>query len=324
MDFASSRLCRFDAVTSPAHREQLPGAVNSPAFFNDAVRRELGLPGSVGVRNELFYDFRRLLEAAPHVLITLRREQHGEPVVASPWVERLRAFHQLAYGTTLAAPELAALRVALKPICRAETGALPIARDYPRVAAPDLIPPALSASSYQCLLDCPYQFYARYALALRPFEDIEDDIDKADYGSRVHRILRAFHGGAPGLPGPFDVPLNAASLPQAQALMQAVTDAVFAADERHSFGARAWRYRWQQVIPYYLDWQLERARRWQVHACEQSLQRAIDKAPELSLTGQIDRVDHHGNEYAISIPNTRVAWIAEIPPEKFSCRFTPC
>jgi ATP-dependent helicase/nuclease subunit B len=300
MDFASSRLCRFDAVIiAGAHREQLPGAVSSPAFFNDAVRRELGLPGSVGVRNELFYDFRRLLEAAPRVLITLRREQHGEPVVASPWVERLRAFHQLAYGTTLAAPELAALRVALKPICRAETGALPIARDYPRVAAPDLIPPALSASSYQCLLDCPYQFYARYALALRPFEDIEDDIDKADYGSRVHRILRAFHGGAPGLPGPFDVPLNAASLPQAQALMQAVTDAVFAADERHSFGARAWRYRWQQVIPHYLDWQLERARRWQVHACEQSLQRAIDKAPELSLTGQIDRVDHDGNEYAI-------------------------
>ena len=300
MDFAGSRLQRFDAVIiAGAHREQLPGAVNSPAFFNDAVRRELGLASGMGARNELFYDFRRLLEAAPRVLITLRREQHGEPVVASPWVERLRAFHQLAYGTALAAPELAALRAALTPICRAETGALASARDYPRVPAPDLIPTAFSASSYQSLLDCPYQFYARYALALRPFEDVDDDLDKADYGSRVHRILRAFHGGTPGLPGPFDGALNAACLPQAQALMQAITDAVFAADERHGFGARAWRYRWQQVIPHYLDWQIERARRWQVHACEQSLQRAVDEAPELSLTGRIDRIDRAGDGYAI-------------------------
>jgi len=300
MDFASSRLYRFEAVIlAGTHREQLPGAANSPAFFNDAVRRELGLPGGMGARHELLYDFRRLLEAAPQVLITLRREQQGEPVMAGPWVERLRAFHQLAYGSALDAPELTALRAALTPICRAETGALPVAREYPRPAAPELLPATLSASSYQSLLDCPYQFYARYALALKPFEDINDDLDKADYGSRVHRILRAFHAGEPGLPGPFDLVLNATTLPQAQTLMQAISDALFAADERHGFGARAWRYRWQQVIPQYLAWQLERARHWQVHACEQSLQRVIGESPPLALTGRLDRVDRHAEGYAI-------------------------
>ncbi len=300
LDFAGSRLQRFDAVIiAGTHRDQLPGALSNPAIFNDAVRRELGLPGGADARNRLFYDFRRLLEAAPRVLITLRREQNSEPLMASPWVERLRAFHRLAYGATLVAPVLSEMRRVYPPISRIETDALPCAHDYPRVAAPDLIPATLSASSYQCLLDCPYQFYARYGLALTPFEDIDDDIDKADYGSHVHRILQAFHCGEAGLPGPFKAPLTAARLARAQALMQEITDAVFAADERHSFGARAWRYRWQQLIPHYLAWQLERASTWQVQACEQRHQRTLDEALGLTLIGKLDRVDHDGVGSAI-------------------------
>jgi ATP-dependent helicase/nuclease subunit B len=300
MDYAGSRLQRFDAViVAGTHREQLPGALVNPAIFNDAVRHEFGLPSVTDARNELFYDFRRLLQSAPRVLITLRREQHGDPLVASPWVERIRSFHRLAYGDPLAARELTALRAAHPPICRIETGPLPCTHGYPRVAAPDLIPATLSASSYQCLLDCPYQFYARHGLALAPFEDIDEDIDKAEYGTHVHRILQAFHCGESGLPGPLDVPLTATSLTRAQALMQEITDAVFAADERHSFGTRAWRYRWQRIIPHYLAWQLEHASTWQVQACEQRRQRSLDETSGPTLTGKLDRIDHDGDGCAI-------------------------
>ena len=299
-DFAGSRLQRYDAViVAGTHREQLPGTLGTPAIFNDAVRRELGLPCGADARNELFYDFRRLLEAAPRVVVTLRREQQGNPLVAGPWIERIRTFHRLAYGDALVARDLTALRAVHSPICRIETGPLPSAQDYPRVAAPALIPRVLSASSYQSLLDCPYQFYARYGLALSPYDDVDDDIDKADYGSHVHRILQAFHCGQSGLPGPFDAALTAATLARAQTLMQEITDAVFAADERHSFGARAWRYRWQQSIPHYLAWQTERASAWRVQACEQRRERRLDEASGPVLTGKLDRIDHDGAGCAI-------------------------
>jgi ATP-dependent helicase/nuclease subunit B len=102
-----------------------------------------------------------------------------------------------------------------------------------------------------------------------------------------------------GLPGPFEDPLTAASLARAQMLMKDITDAAFAADERHSFGTRAWRYRWQQLIPRYLDWQLQRSPTWQVKTCEQRHERRLDDASGLVLIGKLDRIDHDGEGCAI-------------------------
>ncbi len=78
MGFAESRLYRFDAlVIAGAVAEHLLGPGTPPLFFNDGVRRQLNLPTPTIRRNSLFHDFRRLLEAAPTVLVTRRREQNG-------------------------------------------------------------------------------------------------------------------------------------------------------------------------------------------------------------------------------------------------------
>lgn len=51
----------------------------------------------------------------------------------------------------------------------------------------------LSASAYQKLRDCPYKFYAEQLLALRESNELDDELDKRDYGNWVHQILSDFH-----------------------------------------------------------------------------------------------------------------------------------
>lgn len=85
MGFTESRLYRFDAlIIAGALREHLPGQIKAPPYFNDNVRAELGLPSLAHRYALLFYDFRRLLEAAPRVVVSLRREHNGERLVPSP------------------------------------------------------------------------------------------------------------------------------------------------------------------------------------------------------------------------------------------------
>ena len=302
MGFAESRLYRFDAlIIAGALREHLPGKIGAPPFFNDGVRAQLGLPGLKKQYTALFHDFRRLLEAAPQVMISLHRERRGEKLIPSPWVEQLRAFHALAYGATLADPVLDRLmQLPNLAIVQRDT-ALPAPPKQPAAKLPvSMAPQSLTATSHQSLLNCPYQFYCAYGLTLVPEEEIRDEMEKSDFGKHVHRILQAFHQGVEGLPGPWRQPLNAATLPQAETLLQQISAAVFAGDLRRNFLARGWLYRWEKNIPAYLAWEMERMAQWQVQATEVRKERSIgDDATHITLTGRIDRLDSSPEGYGI-------------------------
>lgn len=291
-------LARFDAlVIAGVEREHLPGAPNSPPFFNDGVRRQLGLPAGDEQLAERFYHFRRLLESAPELLLTCRHYQNGEEIAPSPWLEALRAFHYLAYGDELFATELAELLP--HPFSQVANRDAPLPAPTLRPAPalpPALLPSRYSASAYQQLMDCPYQFYAARGLSLAPPEAVREALEKSDYGERVHRCLQAFHGEVNGLPGPFSGRLTAARRNEAEALLQRISEAVFAADLEDNFLHRGWLQRWLEKIPAYLDWQIERESLWQVAAVEVQTQRDI---PDITLQGRLDRIDHNGAERAI-------------------------
>ncbi len=303
MSFAESRLYRFDAlIIAGALHEHLPGQPALAPFFNDGVRQQLGLPALAERLAIQFYDFRRLLEAAPHVVITLHRERDGERLAPSPWVEQLRAFHRLAYGDALHGTELERL-AQLRDIEVAD-------RRTPRPAPPamaSVIPPSayfpdtLSATAHQRLINCPYQFYCADILGLTPEEEVREEIEKADYGSYVHRILQAFHAGVAGLPDPWRGPLTEERLASASALMQEIAEAVFAQDLRRSYLARGWLYRWLESLPAYFSWQIKREAHWRIEASEIRKESKICHDDVcLTLTGRIDRLDRNHDEYAIT------------------------
>ncbi len=298
MGLAESGLYRFEAViVAGCTREHLPGSIALPPFFNDGVRAQLGLSSLKRRYSVLFHDFRRLLEAAPQVLISLRKEQEGEALVPSPWVERLRAFHQLAYDEAPGDAELASLMQQISPIAT-DDAPLPVPQGFPAVSLPATrVPHTLSATAHQRLLDCPYQFYAAHSLGLAPVEEVREEMEKSDYGRRIHLILQAFHKGVSGLPGPWDKPLTPETRAEAEALLQEISQAAFAGDVSRHFSNRGWLYRWQENIPSYLDWELERAAAWKTENAELTRRRKFSKGDmSLTLTGRIDRLDRgpHG------------------------------
>jgi len=114
------------------------------------------------------------------------------------------------------------------------------------------VPERLSVSAWQSLVSCPYQYYARHLLKLNERDEVPEEMDKADYGSLVHRILARFHGDHPELDG---VPPEAL-----EADLRALGRQVFATAETGSYLASVWRLRWERRIPAYIDWALRRGR----------------------------------------------------------------
>jgi ATP-dependent helicase/nuclease subunit B len=278
---AATRWRRFDAVLLlGCDAKHLPAPSNS-LWFNDAVRAALGLPLSRVKQNEVRDDLLALLALNHEVLVTWQAHQNGEPNMLSPHFEMLRALHVLAYGDDLHATELAAL-IATAAV-RNSTYDLPVAAEMPSPVLPsNLLPQRISPSSYNSLVACPYQFYARHALRLNDLDEVREDIDKRDYGTWVHAALQRFHEQYPLLAS-----VEAAMLAPT---LQHISEQVFAEALAHDYLAVAWLTRWVQMIPAYLDWQLAREQQgWRYRAAEVPFEMTV--LDGLVLRGRIDRVD---------------------------------
>ncbi len=289
LGLAESRMYRFDAVIlAGADESHLPGAPASPMFFNDAARRELGLAASDRARDVLRLDFLRLLRAAPRVLVGWRRQDGDSVRVQTPWFERLRLFHLLAYGLDLCAADPV---VAEEP----QTLSAPIRRPRPTVP-PARVPREMSARAHQRLIDCPYQYFAAEVLHLRRRPEADEDRSYADYGEHVHRVLEAFHRDVPGLPGPFPGPVTPHNRGTAADLLDAISVAVF--DPDGDFARRLALNRWRRITGLYLEWEIEHDRLFRNQSAEQVLRRTLDPEAPL-LYGRVDRIDERDGNLAL-------------------------
>jgi len=291
MGLGQSALAQFDAlIIASCEAEYLPGTAGGSPFFNDGVRQALGLTSYTQQLSEKFYQFRCLLESADNILLTHRSEQDGEEVVASAWLERLQSFHQLAYNNNLINDELSELvnHSNTQVTFPAQPMPQPVLANPTVSIRSELFPEALSASAYQQLLNCPYQFFAARCLQLQAPESIREMLQKADYGERVHLCLHAFHHDVDALPGPFASPLNNDNKTAAIECLHDISAAVFAHDLEDNFLHRGWLQRWQIMIPGYIDWQLQRQKHWQVKSTETSVSVAHGNT---TLRGRLDRLD---------------------------------
>lgn len=292
LGFAQSRLRRFDALALVGlSARAFPQAAAATPFFNDRVRGQFDLPTAARAQQEQLYDYRRLLEAAPNVLLTHRREAGGQPLRPSVWVEQLQFFHQAAYGDDLSARELSVLAAHPQTVLAQRDAPLPSAPQLPSPALPPaLIPTHITPSSYQDLLDCPYKFFARAVLGLRPIDAASETMEKPDYGRAVHRILEAFHHGHAELPGPFAVAITPANAAAAAECLRTIARAAFAPWMERRFFANAWLHRFLALVPKYIEWEMARSERWRPHAGERALTWR-DAEVDVTLKGRLDRID---------------------------------
>ncbi|HEX5801719.1 MAG TPA: PD-(D/E)XK nuclease family protein [Azospira sp.] len=276
------RLRRFEAaLVIGADAGQL-AAAGGGSFFNQAVRRDLGLPTRVDAERALRRDLELLLSTVPRVVVTWQREQAGEARLLAPEFDLLATLHRLAWGDDLARPPL--------PLPPSVPPAAATAPTLPRRARP-VVPPAqvparVSVSGLASLVACPYQFFARHVLRLNELDEVAEEMEKSDYGQLVHRSLERFHAAHPRLAAVDDA--------TALAALTAAVETVFAEAEASNWLSLGWRLRWQQQLPAYLAWQRGReAAGWSWQAAESRATRLLPlpDGGSVELYGRIDRID---------------------------------
>jgi len=295
----------YDALLfASADQEHLPTITTGTPFFNDAVRHELNLELASHHHELALSRFRNLLERAPQIIFSWHRMADNKPVQASPWLTILSTFHQLAYGETLDDPALLQIsRQAASQIFRCDEQQTPTPPPQPGPSAASILPDNLSASRYQRLVDCPYRFFAADCLGLKAEEEIQQTLEKSDYGQRVHRILQAFHDDVQGLPGPFTAAIDNNNRAVAQQCLEDISRAVFARDLEDNAQHRGWLQQWLNLIPRYLDWQQQHQQQWQPDQLEVEQSATLPGLAGVMLSGRLDRIDattiedpHHGKK----------------------------
>jgi len=152
--------------------------------------------------------------------------------------------------------------------------------------ATDAVPVSVSISAYNSLVACPYQFYARHILRLNELDEVQEAIEKRDYGERVHAILQRFHERYPQVSGHDITEMDAA--------LRQISEEVFADLLAQDFAARAWLARWYKSLPAYLEWQAENeAAGWRYSEAESKFDWQLEG---VHLRGRIDRLDVRAEE----------------------------
>lgn len=259
-------------------------------FFNQAVRRELGLRTRQDAERELRRDLELLLATVPRVVVTWQSEAGGEANLLAPELDLLATLHRLAWGDDLRRPPPAARRGA-RPDALTAPGKT--ARAAPS-APPALIPGRVSVSAYGTLVACPYRFFARHVLGLGEMDEVSEEMVKSDYGALVHRLLERFHRRHPLV--------SALSADAALAALHACVEEVFAPEIEKNFLATGWRLRWEKRLPAYLDWQRgQEAEGWRWAQAEVPVRLVLPlenvgggSVASVELYGRIDRIDHIG------------------------------
>lgn len=285
-----ARLDRFAGlVIGACDSRHLPAGIAVSPFFNDRVRGELGLPVWPDQYDLQRDRLRRLLEAAPRVLMTWHREDNGEPRTPSAWLTAVRDIQQLGWGGDLRDAELEAL---LEASGTRVTGRHPLPAPAPAPApAPVLpatrIPQRLSVTAHGTLVDCPYRFYAASGLGLRAREEVRLALEKSDYGNLVHQVLHRFHQGGNGFEA--FTAFTPRERDTAIARLEAVSRQVFTRELEDNYAHRAWLRRWLVLVPDYIDWQIARQSQWRFASAEKPCERALVSGQVLE--GRLDRLD---------------------------------
>lgn len=299
---------KFNAIIlAGTEKNRLHNTNKRNTFFNENVRHELHMQTSNERDAINFVRFRKIISQYEHVMLTAQNEVDGEPQELSHWVALLQLFSQQVFNDSLSDSALSALvreklnKQSIDNITKLSTTT---------TQAPiELLPEKISATQYQALIDCPYLFFCKYVLALKPIK-LEEDFSASDFGILVHKCLHKFHFESDGSPRQHEISsTNRAALLDH---LNTVSHQVFADSSFSHSLVNAWLQRWLINIPSYIDWLINTSEDWAVFDGEVSIEANLND--KLTLFGQIDRLD-------ISTKNQQYALIdfktgATIPSKK--------
>ena len=278
-------------IIASTNSNHLPGPAPKTPFFNHHVRQSLGLADWQQHKSENYYLFRRLIQSADSVLVSYCEEKNNEPQQASPWLQTIIDLYQITYKEIPYAHSLYELLQSNKTSVLDSTDIeLPELTQITKpIITENQIPNNFSASKHQRLINCPYQFFANDVLQLRAAEEIITELQKSEYGQKVHKILETYHLS---IKKKKDL-----SFEQSLTELQKISKNLFEQDIEDNFLHRGWLKRWLDHCESYLRWQQQRDQEWTFHNAETDHKIALTN--NIELKGRLDRIDKKGTELGI-------------------------
>lgn len=280
---ARAALRPFSAVVIPGADEgQLGAPPSATGWLSQAERSRLGLSGQADQHNAQWDAFSLVMLNASVVCLH-RQDQDGEHMSASPWIRRWQDVSGQAWVTTSSC--LQHRRVSLRPLTRPS----------PSLTGHEaLLPMRISATRYEALRQCPYQFFARSVLSLQEQEELEEGVDGADHGELLHAVLQRFHQER-------DECIARRTREQDVTAWMSAAAAVISAQGLDRDSTRPYFRPYLAQLPRlaeaYVDWWLEHeGQGWSVRQMEFDARRdlPLDNGDVLSLEGRLDRLDVRG------------------------------
>ena len=298
-----SRLQHFGAlVIASVDKNHFPGSRNNYVFFNEQVRSELNIPTWRDDHARHLHQFRCLLNSADKILITVQTEQNGEKTAACPWLEAIETFRTMAYGDSFTDDQLENLvnqnisSVQIEsnlPLPKPDTQPMPALIN-------DIKPNKISISQYQSLVDCPYQYFALTCLKLSATDELQEELDKAEFGSLVHQSIHAFFSDVKNIPGPFTEKISTDNRIKAENMLKNISQKVFSnancSLNDKEFSNQLWLQRWLDLIPKFIDWEINRQTSFTPYDHEAFVEYEVD---DFKVYGRLDRVDKSQYGHAI-------------------------
>ena len=179
-----SRMQSFDLVIIGGLNEgSFPPEPKSDAWFNRSMLKEIGLPSPDRQIGMAAHDF-LVLANSPQVYLTRSEKVAGKPTMESRWLIKLGVLLDKFDITDNYFLELA------KMLDNVEE-ATPITRPRP---TPPLVarPKKLSVTQIETLRNNPYAIYAKHILNLSALEPLVAELNGADFGNYLHKILERF------------------------------------------------------------------------------------------------------------------------------------
>jgi len=176
-----------------------PADIGHDPWMSRMMRVDFGLPASERSIGLAAHDFSQAF-CAPNIIITRAERADGALTIPSRWLTRL--------NTVLKAANIDPKILERTPYRSwAETldktsDIAPITRPAPTPPAADR-PSGLFATKIEKWLQDPYSIYAQYILKLKPLDAIDKDIDAAERGKLLHKILEQYgQNAAQNAPSP--------------------------------------------------------------------------------------------------------------------------
>jgi ATP-dependent helicase/nuclease subunit B len=274
----------FHAIVLPGADERQLGALgNQSGWLSTKLCEAMDLATPQTLRAAQWDAF-NLLMNRPGVICLYRHTQGSAPLEPSAWLERWAQQENVAVADIDDGRVPEAVPAALvTPPLPSLTGNL------------WALPEQVTATSYDALRLCPYRFFATSVLGLREQDELEEGLDRSDFGIWLHEVLRRFHLARQGM-----LAISTAEEDVAAWLREA--HAVISESGLDRDGQRPFFLPFMadldKLAAAYVGWlRAHEEQGWAMQNAEVIAQRDLAVSDEVSvkLYGQLDRVDarHH-------------------------------